>query len=559
VQVPSADGAPLGDCLLIRADRQEALWAWRSHLSLSEKAAQRLDDYAKKDKDGIGVIVWCEGDRTRGCGASPGCCDFAHVAHMRASYSTLRCTQAAPRDGRQPSTAAPVKPRKKLVTPPTPPTRSGSRRASPQKKEPAVAAKTSPTHEVNVRLSELSTLTLSREECAKLIDAVDKYDALLCSITRENGLIDGAKLTELHVGDEAVRLLQRAYDHIMSELESERYKSRYGSRGFEGGIPREGQPVPAYFANVCHQSIHRRKVLSLAGLRNLARLGPDIYRELAATHFSGAPEAYGPRDGMNKMRYYTGNVVDLDTTVLRCSDRTTLAAINAMNRCKGDPEWSSTHEFGDSLQAREIAAAAAGELCERFAADLELSEEEAQKRAVWSTDISAEDVPMACHNTDRGRWPLWHYRNVGQDSFHANVPTMSDVTGALLRAPFHCARIWASLHAMHQGEELQARIDAFFEDAVADTCFNQKWRAVEEHAAALAREGCISDVLARLQQQHQKVFAPIFDVDDAECSREKAEMWRLAAGLMGRDKSGTLRPLREEDIAQWVDDPGAEI
>eukprot|EP00756_Hemistasia_phaeocysticola_P022230 Hpha_TRINITY_DN15820_c1_g3::TRINITY_DN15820_c1_g3_i3::g.187149::m.187149 len=259
------------------------------------------------------------------------------------------------------------------------------------------------------------------------------------------------------------------------------------------------------------------------------------------------------------MRYFTGNVVDLDTTVLRCSDRTTLAAINAMNRCKGEPQWGCTQQFGDSEQAGEIAAAAARELCDRFVSDLGMSEADAKKRQVWSGDICPARVPMACHNTDRGRWPLWHYRNVGQDSFHANVPTMSDVTGALLRAPFHCARIWASLHAMHEGEDLRQRIDSFFEDAVADTCFNQKWRAVEEHAAALAREGSIADVLARLQQRHQGVLAPIFDSDDAECSQEKAQMWRLADGLLARDKTGKLRALREADIRQWVDDPSADI
>ena len=39
------------------------------------------------------------------------------------------------------------------------------------------------------------------------------------------------------------------------------------------------------------------------------------------------------------------------------------------------------------------------------------------------------------------------------------------------------------LSGLYDGAELERRMSDFFEDCVADTCFNQKWRAIEEFGA----------------------------------------------------------------------------
>lgn len=67
------------------------------------------------------------------------------------------------------------------------------------------------------------------------------------------------------------------------------------------------------------------------------------------------------------------------------------------------------------------------------------------------------------------------------------------------------------------------------------------------------------DVLQRLQVTHQGEFAGIFDDDDEECSKEKAKMWELVQGRVGRDGSGRLRAITMDDVCRWVDDPGVAL
>lgn len=338
-----------------------------------------------------------------------------------------------------------------------------------------------------------------------------------------------------------------------------------------------GQQVPQYFANLnTGLSIWRRKMLSVAGLANLVIYGPEIFDELRAKAFSGCPADYGGEArgcetrtsiGMHKMKYYTGNSVDLDTVVLRCTDRTTLQAVNAQNMHQGLPLHASTDAFGASSQAREIAISAAGPLIDSFCADFGLQDvARSRRRLVFDAANLQQQVPLARTNKDRGMWPVWQYTNDGVNSFHVNVPSMPDVYGALIRAPWQLAKAWCTIHSEFEpGQEREKWVAEFFEDAVADSCFNGKWKAIEEFNARLSKLGSISDRLQKLQQRHQVDFAAIYrerGLDDAERDRREAALiYSICCQECptGRDWNGQERAITAEDCKAFVADPGTPL
>jgi hypothetical protein len=350
------------------------------------------------------------------------------------------------------------------------------------------------------------------------------------------------------------------YNYMLDYFCAPRLKMKYGyCQDHTAPKLAAGQDVPAYFANVKDQSIHRRKVLSMAGLRNLVVHGPSIYREMKDRLFVGDPAAYSGDVGSNKMKRLTGNVVDLDTTVLRCSDRATLNAINEYVKVQKGTPFANAEEFGNSDLAADIAINTAKDLLQRFSQEFKLTEAKEMERKIHVSQVT-KPIQKATSNTDRGKWPVWRYTNVGVDSYHANVPTMEEVNGALLKAPFHCAKYFLQIHALFPPEELDARLDAFFEDCVADTCFNQKWRSIEEFGYKIRHEGTIVDVLQRTQAKNQDVFtAELFRTDDTESTKEIAAMVGLVQGLMGKDKTGLVRQITKEDVTAWVKDPAVVI
>ena len=366
------------------------------------------------------------------------------------------------------------------------------------------------------------------------------------------------------VAEETQAELVKVFDHMMATFERPCFRERYGQTR---GDRRErklhfGGSVPSYFANVVEQSIHRRKVLSMAGMRNLIGEGRRIYEELAATKFASDPEMYCGNVGVNRMREVTGNTVDLDTCVLRPSDRATMVAINAVNAKAGVPTWECHSEFSSSEQAYDIADQAARTLTEQFIKDMKMTEAEAKERRIHSSQFE-RPVPMATHNTHRGKWPVWHYVNVGIDSFHANVPNMHDVNGALLRSPMHCVQGYLHVHQLaaskptqeEQEAALDTYLDRFFEDAVADSCFNMKWKALEEFNMQLAHERTLVHLIEVTQADHQTVFSAIMDRDDADATEERAELFRLLDGKQAYsvvDKA--VRSITRQDIDAWAAD-----
>ena len=383
----------------------------------------------------------------------------------------------------------------------------------------------------------------------RLLSILQRYDSML---KVELGPKGSAIPT---VADDELSFLVAGYNHMIEVFHNAVFKQRYGFA--ESGEHRLAfeESVPNYFANVGGEGIHRRKLLSIYGLRNLLKYGPIIFHGLESKKFSGREADYAPEEGLTLMRRVTGNMVDMDTVVLRCNDAPTLNAINLSNRHKGLPTHDTSAEFAQSAQAEDIAVNCGLPMLEQFCAKLKLTPSQQTHRQVCPEQIK-RPVPVARNNTERGHTPIWHYVNAGQNSFHVNVPSIEDVVGALLRAPFHCLKHYAFIHSgVFPASQMPQRVDSFFEDCVVDSCFNMKWKAIEEYGEALAHEGTIVDVLQRLQMEHQTLFTPqLFDTDTPERDNEIGIMWKLVQEqkCVGREKSGAIRPITNADVVAWV-------
>eukprot|EP01061_Rhynchopus_euleeides_P021093 TRINITY_DN34303_c0_g1_i1.p1 TRINITY_DN34303_c0_g1~~TRINITY_DN34303_c0_g1_i1.p1 ORF type:complete len:470 (+),score=201.81 TRINITY_DN34303_c0_g1_i1:254-1663(+) len=391
--------------------------------------------------------------------------------------------------------------------------------------------------------------------CKRLHRTLDEFDEEI----RHYNPFHGGRAPVLAQHD--VHLLTLVYNHMMYCYDSPKWCERDngGRSGSSATIPGAGTHVPNYFANVHDQTIHRRKVLSMAGLRNLVVYGAEVYDELRDHLFSSDPSAYGSHEGVHKMRHFTGNMVDLDTTVLRANDRTTLATVNQMNEKCDETVFTSCKEFGNSKQAAAIAKVAASELLMRFCNEFRLTKSQARKRKCEASDLPSS-IPIARSNSDRGKHPIWRYCNAGQDSFHVNVPHVDDVVGALLRAPFRAAQIYLRIFLdIEAGEAREEALEHFFSDCIADACFNQKWKAIEDYANREQQKGGIVSILQEIQKEHQQQFMEIMDDDDDDYTKEKDLMWSLVSGRSGRDKDNTCRPITKEDVAAWVDDASVVI
>eukprot|EP01006_Ploeotia_vitrea_P029850 TRINITY_DN62304_c0_g1_i2.p1 TRINITY_DN62304_c0_g1~~TRINITY_DN62304_c0_g1_i2.p1 ORF type:complete len:611 (-),score=71.75 TRINITY_DN62304_c0_g1_i2:31-1863(-) len=357
---------------------------------------------------------------------------------------------------------------------------------------------------------------VSHEELVKIVDAAQhSVHAVLEQLTDNKG-------APPDIPDEQLQQLTSLYDEIIDKFNCKHYWDKYGSHRSDGQLVLlgAGDPVPNYYANVVDGSIWRRKVLSLAGLRNLVLYGREIFSELKASLFVSDPNAYGRAAGIHKMRNLTGNTVDLDTVVLRCSDGTVLKTINERNKAHGGKQYGSGDEFGESEEAKEIALNTAKPLLDGFIKDFKLTKAQTKSRKIdLPNNFSKFKMHVASGSGDRGKWAVWQYVNQGVNTFHANVPNMHDVVGALLLAPFAAARAYL----LCRNDEKM--LEDFFENAISDSCFNQKWKALEEFNLELDSRDTIKRLLNDIQAKHQDVFTnEFFNNDDENNTNEIAEM-----------------------------------
>lgn len=415
---------------------------------------------------------------------------------------------------------------------------------------PATTATSAKSTEVPSRAADTSHL-FNPTLIMQIVANLDKKYEMVTKNQQYNSVVPAA------ISASDLKMLVAGYDHMLNTLNLKFLANKYGAHGNAYRIDlRFGDNVPNYFANVGGESMYQRKTYSIAGLRNLLRSGAPIYSELASSHFSYPKAING---ALARMRNETGNVVDLDTVVLRVSSSTTVNMINASNKAKGLPTYHSTTEFGNSQQAKEIAVNLATQALQNFQQALRISDSALKARNGHPSQINPDaPIPTAHDNSTRGHVPLWRYINCGQDSFHANCPELEDVVGALLRAPLHCVYHYAYLFSGVYGpwsvgapvqanesendfaksvpEPLQQKIRLFFEDCVADSCFNLKWKAIEEFGHVLRHEGTMTNVLQLLQMRHQKELLDFYAKLDEEDEEEDKQ---------GENNDKSLDPVAE--------------
>jgi hypothetical protein len=394
---------------------------------------------------------------------------------------------------------------------------------------------------------------LTTAEVQAILTTVDVVDKAVDDLEKH----EEDRARRLNLGSVNMAPILDAMNRIIQLFKSDKYRSKYGcddeadacclSLEFQ-------QSVPSYFANVTDQSIFQRKMLSLCGLRNLIAFGPQIFEEMRAKLFSGCMEDYGPKEGPNKMRYFTGNVVDLDYVVLRCNDKAVLDAINKSQLKAGQPTFKDTNALAKSDVAKQIAIAQSQELISGFISRFKLTPAEVKQRRL-EFDPTDLNIHVATGNSDRGMYALWHYSNVGQSSYHVNVPNMPDIYGALLRAPFHLAKAFALVFVRYPpgSSKFVEALDSFFDEAVADSCFNAKWKAIEEFVKSIDAKGTIPIVLSEIQAANQKIFTPEFFRDDPDQKKETEVMCSLSANTLARDPAtGATRLITPADVAAWI-------
>lgn len=392
---------------------------------------------------------------------------------------------------------------------------------------------------------------------AKMDDYVQHVETKLESdaATRQRGLVHP-------LNEQEIAAVQSVYHHILSDFQSAKYKTKYNFNASDDAAIlsiRTGQTVPSYFANAKGQSIYHRKYLSLLGLRNLVAGGVTVFSQMLAKVFSGDQAQYAGLTGPALMKQMTGSVVDLDSVVLRCSDPQVVSVINGNLKKSPDSDapaagFRSGQELADSVYGKKVAFNSSANLIHEFIARFKLAPAEQVQRRVNLPDtfaqMGADAFPVATDNTARSKWPLWLYNNVGVLTFHANVPTMADVYGALLRAPFHFVK--AYIIAREKNE-----LDGFFEEALSDSCFNMKWKSIEEYLASQRKVGTIVDALNQLHRSRADIFTSSFyDNDDDKGTNELAVMQRLVAGakLQGIDETTRkTRLVTTADVKSWHD------
>lgn len=405
------------------------------------------------------------------------------------------------------------------------------------------------------KLTDLATVALTPALMANALKLVDCVDAAVLELEKDEKSRGHATVNPVQDPEPLVKV----YDAIIAALYQERYRSKYGFDSGDAGLVnvKFGQSVPAYFANVSNgQSIFHRKMLSLLGLRNLAKYGFEIFGEMKTALFSGCPEDYTDKTGPNKMKYYTGNVVDLDTCVLRCHDAQTLAAVNTVAAKEGLPPFPDGAALANSPFGRIMAITQARTMIDDFSARFKLTKDEQKRRRINMENISPESIYVASSNGDRGKVAVWVYTNVGVLTFHANVPVMADVYGALLKSPYHLAKAFILVQQQSTTpQQLEAALDDFFENAVSDSCFNGKWKAIEAFLGDREQLGTIDDFISKLQVSRQKEFLALYDDDDDDATATAKElelMLRLAVGAVAIDPiSKKTRPISERDVVAW--------
>lgn len=260
----------------------------------------------------------------------------------------------------------------------------------------------------------------------------------------------------------------KVFDQILQEFQKSKYQKKYGNDSFFSADlfkKKVGDNIPEYYANFSRETYYERKYLSLLGLRNLVAYGPKILEELREKLFIDGKHNYAQGKGLNKMVYYTGNVVDL---------------YQKLNDCTSD---------ANAKQQADIIISAFKEQFAEFKSQF-------TKRNIDTSLVDYVGIHKAAHNNDKGNVPIWKFHQ-GGICYAANVPDICDVLGALLLAPLQLAHSFLLIKALYKGKELSEKLDEFFSPAseaeenqggigaLSTRCFNAKWNAIKSFSSTL--------------------------------------------------------------------------
>jgi hypothetical protein len=228
--------------------------------------------------------------------------------------------------------------------------------------------------------------------------------------------------------------------------------------------------VPQYFSNVIgFQTEEERKYLSLAGMRNLLHCGPKIIDEFAQKRFLGGAHHYAPMEGLNAFKYYTGNVVDLDTELDQ-----------------------SIVDKGDSAMIKEAENLIVkfGRIC-----GLEKPYKKLTAQAVIKhlpdrkldlpNGINLQKIHLSYDNTDRSDYGIWKRKDPmllnAKVKVYVNVPPNCNlVLLATYRIPYMIAELAYRTKEQNNGQLTKEFFDEFFDKGLSTKCFNDKAQTLSD-------------------------------------------------------------------------------
>ena len=275
----------------------------------------------------------------------------------------------------------------------------------------------------------------------------------MCVETKDRVLVDPAfscrELFESVDKDHVVELL----DELIEIFKSDRYS--WGEIHYNIS---DGDEVPAYFANVENgMTNNQKKYLSLCGIRNMIRQGPRIIDDLREQQFIGGQHHYAEGEGLNAMKYYTGNLVDLDIPLESRNDFDAVAEAALFIQVFGDACGIDTSRDDPITAARKISR-------------------ELPTRKLDLPEYGV--VPSSRNNTDRSNHGVWKRDFNYSSHYFVNTPDMDTVIMSTLQLPYLLAEMIENDKAKNNGELSEGFLEELF-DHISKKCFNDKLKTLK--------------------------------------------------------------------------------
>lgn len=281
--------------------------------------------------------------------------------------------------------------------------------------------------------------------CGKLEDEVLKNHD-------KNFVVDQIKtIRDQNTHDQILGLL----NEIIVKYEQKYNVPRYWKKNY-------GDLIPSYFANDAGgQTDVQRKYLSLLGIRNLLKFGPEIVDEFREKSFIGGVQHYDSHKGINKLKAFTGTLVDLDTEFDAKNDAEALKLAQAKIVQFGD-KCGLKNSNGNDLTAGDV------------------QNHLPTRKLKLPNLFRGEHIHKSHSHTDRSNHGIWKYTKPGsfKPDYYVNVPNLGTVLSATLMMPYMLAELLylTKEYSVKQNDTkiLNDFYQEFFTTALSDKCMNEK-------------------------------------------------------------------------------------